>query len=88
LELNYDIRIIRIEFYNRVSAASHRTRNAFFTGANGVPLGAPFTALNSDLGRSIIEVNHVITNVIQLNITSSFGNVVGANEIIIHAIRV
>jgi len=87
LELDYFIYVHSIEFYNRWSNTWHRTRDAFFTGTNGVSLGAPFTAVNQNWGRSVIHVGGVATDKIVLNITSSYGNDIGANEIIIHGTK-
>ncbi|MCL2569776.1 MAG: hypothetical protein FWE16_01040 [Firmicutes bacterium] len=83
--LNYFIRITRIDFYNGTSTANNRTRNAqFSTGASAIPLGSPFTAVNSDRARTIVHVNDIVTNTIRLNITSSYGTWVGASRIVIH----
>jgi len=79
------VMVHRIEFFNGVSGASNRTRNAHFTGRGGMALGHSFTAPNRDFGHVVIEVNDVITNVIQLNISSSYGNYVNAAKIVIHA---
>ena len=77
LTLNYDIIIDSIIFYNRFSGSSHRTRVAGFTGRNGVSLGAQFTAVNSNFGRTVINVGSVQTNIIRLNIASSYSPVLG-----------
>jgi len=62
------------------------TRDAYFTGSGGVPLGEPFVGVPLPLmGISAIEVNAVRTNIIRLNVTSSWGNGIGASEIFIQA---
>lgn len=88
LTLNYYIYVHKIEFFNRSSTARNVTRNANFTGSNGVALGAPFVGQQSSIGRSVISVDNVRTRVIRLNITSSWGDYVGANAIVIHGIKV
>jgi len=85
LRLHSYVMVHQIEFFNGVSGASNRTRDARFTGRGGVPLGQSFTAPNRDFARVVVEINNVITNVIQLNISSSYGNYVNASMIIIHA---
>ncbi|MCL2850974.1 MAG: S8 family serine peptidase [Firmicutes bacterium] len=85
LELNYYITVHRIVFYNRFSSGSHRTRDAYFSGSNGIRLGTAFVGVNASAGRSVITVDGVRTRIIRLNITSSWGTHVGANQIIIHA---
>jgi len=93
LQLNSYINIQSIEFIQRSSSVFNRTKDAYFTGANGVHLGAGFTGGNSDDARSVIQVGGVVTNVIRLNITSSHGGTflntpgIGAREIIIHATK-
>lgn len=87
LKLNYYITVHGIEFYNGCSSASHRTKDARFIGKNGVPLGNPFTAQNKNHGYSYIPVNNVLTNVIQLSISSSYDSYVGAAGIVIHATK-
>ncbi|MCL2587049.1 MAG: hypothetical protein FWE31_02300 [Firmicutes bacterium] len=90
LTLTEEVIVYRIEFYNRYSGTGTRTRDAYFTGANGVPLGNPFRAESTHHFPSVIEVNNVRTNVIRLNITSSsgyflIGNFIGSRGIVIHA---
>ena len=90
LQLNYYIKVYQIDFYQRVSSTSNYTKTArFWTGdpnAAGVqPLGAQFDGKKQSLGKSVIPVNNVVTNVIRLDVESSFGSYIGANEIIIHA---
>jgi hypothetical protein len=81
IELNYYISIDSIEFYNVMSAGSNRTKDAKFTGAVGVALGSPFTAINEDWGRTFIWVGGVVTNKITLTISSSYGSWIGAGNI-------
>ena len=88
LQLNYYIKVYQIDFYQRVSSTSNYTKDAYFTGTNGVALGAPFRADNHNLGKSVIPVGNVVTNVIRLDVESSYGSYIGANEIIIHATTV
>jgi len=87
LRLNYYINVHRIDFYNRSADAGSTdwTRDAYFTGTNGIPLGNPFVGVQTAMGRNTIQVGGVRTNIIRLNITSSWGNWIGANEIVIHA---
>jgi hypothetical protein len=90
LSLNYDIVVHSISFYNRHASLGGRTKGAYFTGSHGVALGSPFTAHNSDSGRTIINVGGVRTGLIRLNVTSTHAswieaNYIGASEIIIHA---
>ena len=92
LNLNYDIIVDRIIFYNRESDNRNWTQNANFTaGENGVPLGAPFTAEPANRGRRIIDVGGVRTNVIRLNVTSATSGTlttrshIGAHAIVINA---
>lgn len=86
LKLNSYILVQGIEFYNGCSAGSHRTKDARFIGKNGAPLGNPFTAPNQNHGYVYVPVSGgVLTNVIQLSISSSYGNYVGAAGIVIHA---
>jgi hypothetical protein len=81
LTLNYNIVVTEIIFVNGTSTVDNRTRNANFTGTGGVALGSPFTAVNSNLGMTVIPVNNVVTNTIRLNVTSSYGSWIGASEI-------
>ena len=86
--MNYNIIVHRIEFFNRTAGNGTRTRDAQFRGTHGIPLGQPFVGVNTDLGRSVIEVGGTRTNVIRLEISSNHGSNtpnVGAAEIIIHA---
>lgn len=85
LTLNYPIYVQQIIFYNKFSGSSHRTKAAYFTGTGGISLGSGFTGHNSDAGRSDIYVGGVWTNIIRLNITSSYGSYIGASEIVIIA---
>jgi len=85
LRLNSYIVVHAIEFYNGCSTGSNRTKAAKFTGRGGAALGGSFTAPNHDLGRIVVQVNSVLTNVIQLNASSSYGNFVNASAIVIHA---
>jgi len=86
LQLNSNIRVYKILFYNL--AATQGTRNAYFTGSNGA-LGSPFTADGSTyLALTVINVGGVVTNKIQLNVTSkndAAGAAWGASQIIILA---
>lgn len=81
LELNEYIEVSRIYFYNRSSGGGHHTKDAFFTGTSGVALGEAFTGEDESYGLSIIEVDNIVTDVIKLTITSSYGSYIGANEI-------
>lgn len=84
LKLNYYIRVCKISFINRESSASEYTKDAFFTGTRGVALGEKFTAIASSGYISTIEVDNVVTNVIRLNILSSYGSAfIGAKSIYI-----
>ena len=89
LKLNYQIRVYRIEFYNRWSGGNARTRDAMFTGTNGIRLGNEFRGINSNFGLSVIHVDYILTDIIRLNVFNSHGSAhVGANEIRIFATRV
>ena len=89
LRLNYDIVVTNLRFVQRsTTTETALTRDAYFTGSNGVALGAPFVAPNFSRGVLDIPVDSVRTNIIRLNVTSSFGNTIGANEIFITAQRV
>ena len=85
LRLNYYIEVHSIIFYNGESTNSDLTKDAKFTGRGGVPLGNPFTAANHSFAHVYVPVNDVVTNVIQLNISSSYGNFVCASAILINA---
>jgi len=81
LELDYYINIESIEFYNGRSVDTNYTKDAYFTGIGGANLGSPFTAPNISCGRVIVDVGGVETNVIRLNVTSSYGSYINASEI-------
>jgi len=85
LKLNYYIEVHSIIFYNGESTSSDLTKSAKFTGRGGVPLGAPFTAANHSFAHVFVPVNDVVTNVIQLNISSSYGSYICASAIEINA---
>ncbi|MCL2851111.1 MAG: S1 family peptidase [Firmicutes bacterium] len=88
ITLHETLIINRLTFYNRFSGGNHRTHNAHFTGSGNVSLGQPFTGVNQNAGRSVIQVGGVRTNIIRLNITSSWGSYIGANAIIINATEI
>ena len=100
LNLNYDIIVHSIEFYNIHHGHIRNGTNGarFWTGDPNVPgvvpLGDAFNApgpLNSSGGHRTIHVGGIRTNVIRLNIISSYEVApwstadIGASEIIIHA---
>ncbi|MCL2846676.1 MAG: S8 family serine peptidase [Firmicutes bacterium] len=92
LTLNYYVYVHQIEFFNRVSGSGARTRYAEFTGSNGIRLGSRFRAVDSNRGRSVIDVGGVRTRIIRLNVDGSTAgwltaNRIGASEIRIHATR-
>ncbi|MCL2587335.1 MAG: hypothetical protein FWE31_03810, partial [Firmicutes bacterium] len=87
LQLNYYITIHSIELWGNTSAGNNRTREGHFTaGLNGVLLGEPFELANHNQAYHHVHVGGIRTNVIRLNITSSFGNWVGVSLIRIHAL--
>ena len=88
LELNYDIKVNSIEFVNRSATNNNWTRHAHFVGTNGIALGAPFEAPFQNRGVVNIPVGGVVTNIIRLEVTSSWNNLVGAMAININAERV
>jgi hypothetical protein len=85
LRLNSFIIVNSIEFYNGYSDYSNRTASGYFTGRNGVALGNAFVAPNCNYGFAEITVGGVLTNVIQLNITSSYGSYIDVSKIKINA---
>jgi len=85
LTLNYYIVVNRIVFYQRFSTGSCRTRYAYFTGTNGVPLGESFIGVNRGGTRSVVEVGGIRTRIIRLHIISSHNVNIGANQINIEA---
>ncbi|MCL2586971.1 MAG: zinc dependent phospholipase C family protein [Firmicutes bacterium] len=88
LQLEYYIIVHSIELWGNTSAGNNRTRHAHFTaGFNVIPLGARFELANQNQAYKFIHVGGIRTNVIRLNITSSYGNWVGASMIRIHATK-
>ncbi|MCL2587489.1 MAG: M64 family metallo-endopeptidase [Firmicutes bacterium] len=85
LRLDYFIRIDIIEIWDNTSGSNNRSRAAHFTGINGVALGDSFEFGNYNLAYRAVFVRGMRTNIIRLNITSSYGNWVGASMIRIHA---
>ncbi|MCL2587479.1 MAG: S8 family serine peptidase [Firmicutes bacterium] len=86
LRLDYFITIHSIEVWGNTSAGNNRTREANFTaGINGVPLGLSFELANQNHAHHSAYVGGVRTNVVRLNIISSYGNWVGVSRIRIHA---
>jgi len=85
LRLDYHIVVHAIEIWGNTSAGNNRTRNAHFTGSGNVPLGSPFELENRNHAYQFVHIRGIRTNVIRLNITSSYGNWVGVSLIRIHA---
>jgi len=85
LRLDYHIVVHAIEIWGNTSGGANRTREAHFTGSGNVPLRSAFELENRNQAHQFVHVSSVRTNVIRLNITSSYGNWVGASLIRIHA---
>jgi hypothetical protein len=85
LKLNSPIYVESLTVFNITSFLWHHTKNAYFTGTNGVALGAGFTMNNTNQSRTDIYVGGVWTDTIRMNITSSYGAYVGASLIVINA---
>ena len=91
LQLNYNIKVYYIIFYQ--ICADFGTKNAKFTGTNGIALGGQFTAQNTPWAATVIDVGGVVTSKITLNALSTYdtpgqGGVWGASQIVIIAEKV
>ncbi|MGD9901715.1 MAG: S8 family serine peptidase [Spirochaetales bacterium] len=85
LTLDYYIKVESISFFNGISGDSNRTEDAYFTGTNDIALGSSFTALNKNFGHTHVDVGGVITNIIKLNVDTSYGSYINASAIVIDA---
>lgn len=85
LKLNNPIYIDYIEVWSNSSSGSNLSKNAYFSGSNGVKLGSNFKFEKKNQNYKKIYVGGILTDVVRLNITSSYGKYVGVSKIIITA---